>query len=131
MNYRLPKSERLHSEKLIKELFSEGSSFFLYPFKVIFLKSEKLEQEATAVLFSVPKKKIKKAHDRNLVKRRMKEAYRLNKHSLTVAAPIFLGLVYVSHELMEFSQLQSKITKVLHRLNEEYLITYSNEQKKK
>ena len=68
MNFRLPKSERLHSVKLIEELFSEGSSFFLYPFKVVYKGRAPLEEAGTAVLFSVPKKKLRKAHQRNLVK---------------------------------------------------------------
>lgn len=33
------------------------------------------------MMFVVPKKKFKQAHDRNLLKRRMREAYRLNKQS--------------------------------------------------
>ena len=60
MNFNLPKSERLHAEKRIKELFNEGSSFFLYPFKVIFLRKIDLAGQANQVLFSVSKKKIKR-----------------------------------------------------------------------
>lgn len=116
MNYRLPKSERLHSEKLIKELFSEGSSFFLYPFKVLYVNKVQNEDLATSVLFSVPKKRIKKANDRNLLRRRIKEAYRLNKHKLT-GPPIHLGLVYVGEENKSFAELQTKLILVLQKLN--------------
>jgi ribonuclease P protein component len=82
MNSQLPKNERLHSKKLIKELFDKGSSFFLYPFKVMVLDINIDIQETNQVLFSVSKKKLKKAVDRNLIKRRMREAYRLNKQIL-------------------------------------------------
>lgn len=115
MNYRLPKSERLHSEKLIKELFSEGSSFFLYPFKVVYYQKEGNDLKASAVVFSIPKKRIKKAHDRNLLKRRIKEAYRLNKHILT-GPMIHLGLVYVGEEDKSFAELQTKLILVLQKL---------------
>ena len=60
MNFKLPKSERLHGDKLIKELFNEGSSFFLYPFKVIFLLKKDLEGNTNQVLISVSKKKLEK-----------------------------------------------------------------------
>jgi len=119
MNYRLPKSERLHSEKLIKELFSEGSSFFLYPFKVLYKIKAQDEALVTSVLFSIPKKRIRKANDRNLLRRRIKEAYRLNKHKLT-APPIHLGLVYVGKEDMAFADIQAKLILVLQKLNLEF-----------
>jgi ribonuclease P protein component len=118
MNYRLPKSERLHAEKLIKELFSEGSSFFLYPFKVLFYVKGESEKGTVQVLFSVSKKKIKKANQRNLVRRRIKEAYRLNKSLLTLdSKDISVGLIYVASDLMEFSDLQSKIIPILKKLS--------------
>ncbi|MCE7055615.1 ribonuclease P protein component [Algoriphagus sp. AGSA1] len=117
MNYRLPKSERLHADKLIKELFNEGSSFFLYPFKVQFLVKNEQENGTSQVLFSVSKKKIKKAVGRNFVKRRMREAYRLNKDLIPSTAPsMAIGLVYVSSELMKFSEIQTKLILALRKL---------------
>jgi ribonuclease P protein component len=118
MNYRLPKSERLHADKLIKELFNEGSSFFLYPFKVLFFVKGEEEEGTVQVLFSVSKKKIKRAVGRNLVRRRIKEAYRLNKSLLKLEGKqISIGLIYVSSDLMEFSELQFKIIAVLKKLS--------------
>ncbi len=119
MNFTLPKSERLHSEKLIKELFNEGSSFFLYPFKVIFKRDKTRDGGNAIVLFSAPKRKLKKAHQRNLVKRRMREAYRLNKHILTGVDPIFLGFIYVSDEIIEFKKIELSISEILNRLKTE------------
>ncbi len=118
MNYRLQKRERLHAQKSIKELFSEGSSFFLYPFKVLYLKKGGEETESTQVLFSVSKKKIKSAVKRNFVKRRMREAYRLNKHSLqNPLGPLYIGLVYVASEPMDYASISSKVSQVLSKLN--------------
>ncbi|WP_057938232.1 ribonuclease P protein component [Algoriphagus resistens] len=117
MNYRLPKSERLHADKLIKELFNEGSSFFLYPFKVQFFVKKDGCTGTSQVLFSVSKKKIKKAVGRNFVKRRMREAYRLNKALLPPSAPAMsIGLIYVSSELMEFSVIETKLIQALKKL---------------
>jgi ribonuclease P protein component len=117
MNYRLPKTERLHADKLIKELFSEGSSFFLYPFKIQFFVKKEQGIGTSQVLFSVSKKKIKRAVGRNLIKRRMREAYRLNKSVLLDGSPAMsIGLIYVSSDLMEYSQIQLKIQQAFKKL---------------
>ncbi|MEN2284260.1 ribonuclease P protein component [Algoriphagus sp. SE2] len=120
MNNKLPKSERLHAEKEIKELFNEGSSFFLFPIKVQFFVKKQYEDGTPKVLFSVSKKKIKKAVDRNFIKRRMKEAYRLNKQLLSPLEVngLVLGLIYVGSVKMEFHKIESKITQILKQLVE-------------
>lgn len=120
MNYQLPKTERLHAEKSIKELFHEGSSFFLFPFKVQFFVKKDLPKGTTKVLFSVSKRKFKKAVDRNFVKRRIKEAYRLNKHLITIPnIELNIGFIYVAGNLMEFSEIQPKIILCLKKLQAE------------
>jgi ribonuclease P protein component len=118
MNFKLPKNERLHAEKLIKELFNEGSSFFLYPFKVLFIKKAELTAQPNQVLFSVSKKKIRKATGRNFIKRRLKEAYRLNKHILAPDG-IIVGLIFVGKAEMPFAEIQPKMIQVLNRLKQE------------
>ncbi len=118
MNFKLPKSERLHAEKLIKELFNEGSSFFLYPFKVLFLNKKELDGQTNQVLFSVSKKKIKKASGRNFIKRRMREAYRLNK-SILSSNGILLGLIFVGNPEMSFSEIEPKMKLALEKLQKE------------
>ncbi len=118
MEYKLPKSERLHAEKSIKELFEKGSSFFLYPFKVMFWVGEGLEESPNQVLFSVSKKKIKKATGRNYIKRRLKEAYRLNK-SILPPSGLLLGFVFVGEAKMSFGELEPKMKQVLQKLPNE------------
>jgi ribonuclease P protein component len=120
MNFELPKNERLHSKKLIKELFDKGSSFFLYPFKVLILEAPQNLQETHQVLFSVSKKKIKKATDRNLVKRRIREAYRTNKPIILAnfGTKKLIGLIYVSTEIATFQEIEKKITKILSKITD-------------
>jgi ribonuclease P protein component len=128
MNSRLPKNERLHSKKLIKELFDKGSSFFLYPFKVMVLEINFELPETNQVLFSVSKKKLKKAVDRNLIKRRMRESYRLNKQILREMneGKKIIGLIYVSSEIVTFQVIENKIKKILTTIKEKPLSEKNN-----
>ena len=128
MNFRLHKNERLHSKKLIKELFDKGSSFFLYPFKVMVLEINFEIPETNQVLFSVSKKKLKKSVDRNLIKRRMRESYRLNKQILGEmnGGKKIIGLIYVSSEIVTFQVIENKIKKILTTIKEKPLSEKNN-----
>lgn len=116
MDFKLHKNERLHSKKSIKELFDKGSSFFLYPFKVLHLPLDGACSETNQVLFSVSKRKVKKAVHRNLVKRRIKEAYRLNKSVASSPSKNRIALIYVSSGLEDFATIQAKVQKILKRI---------------
>lgn len=119
MSFSLKKHEILRSKKIIQELFDNGSSFFIYPFKVYYLADE--NQEAGKVLFSVPKKNLKRAIDRNLVRRRIKEAYRLNKSMINTGThspfSLSLTLIYVAGSVISYQDIETKLKQVFIRLN--------------
>lgn len=75
------KQERLSGKKAIDLLFAKGKGTSIAPLKMIVKPSLSTQTFPARVMFIVPKKKFKRAHDRNLLKRRMREAYRLNKNS--------------------------------------------------
>ena len=77
--YTFKKEERLCNKKLIDKLFHNGSSFLCYPYRVSWLAVAEVVEFPVQVLIAVPKKRYKRAIDRNLLKRRIREAYRLNK----------------------------------------------------
>lgn len=100
------KEERIHKRKDIQELFEKGSSFYLYPFKVFW--ALQADVNLNQVLVSVSTRNFKKAVDRNLLKRRMREAYRLNKRKLS-GRPVRLAFVFTAKEIMPFREIESKI----------------------
>ena len=76
------KSERLCSLKRIEELFENGEIIGSPLLKIVWLKSPVPLSYPAQVAISVPKKKFRKAVERNLLRRRLREAYRKNKHTL-------------------------------------------------
>jgi ribonuclease P protein component len=115
------KAERLCSKKLIKELFNRGSSFYIYPFKVIHLPCPGGGDTPTQILISVPKRNFKKAVDRNKIKRRIKEAYRLNKQHFPSIAdkPLTIAYIYTAKESLDYQSIQEKLKGTLQRLSNE------------
>ncbi len=121
LHQKFPKQERLTSKKIIEELFSKGSSVFLYPFRILYLASPAAGPGNPQVLFSVSKRNFKKAVDRNLIKRRMREAYRLHKSDLLKAAPgekkpAYIAFIYIAKEKISFEILEKKLILAWQRL---------------
>lgn len=116
MRYSFPKEEKLTSEILIQELFTRGSSFYLFPFKVTKLIHPN-PSGPHQVLFSVPKKTFKRAVDRNLLKRRMRESYRLNKNLLPENPALLIAYIYNAKEILTFAQIQERLVKSFNRFD--------------
>jgi ribonuclease P protein component len=115
-NLTFRKEERLFKEKNIQELFKKGSSFYLFPFKVLTAPAPP-GSATTQVLISVSKKNLKNAVDRNCVKRRIREAYRLNKHLLKDGRRIQIGFIYTHKEKMPSAQVSAKMVHVLNKIS--------------
>ena len=115
-DFTLPRNERLRSLSAVRRLLAEGRSGFVYPFLYVFI-SEPCQTEDFGVLFSVPKRMHKRAVRRNLLRRRAKEAYRLNKHILHAACAegrtLHLALVYSSKDIAAYKTVDHAIGKIL------------------
>lgn len=114
MRFFFRKREKLTSENEIELLFKGGKSNFIYPIKVIFVKSE--HPVESKVLITASKRYLKKAVERNLLKRRMREAYRLNSSVLKSILiekniKISIAFIYTSSKIIAFDKIEAIIIK--------------------
>ena len=127
----LSKRERLKSSIILEQLFSSGKSIKSGPF-ILLWDIQKLNTTVPVqVGFSVPKKKFRKAVDRNRIKRQLKEAYRLNKLNLfnlvlKSGEQVALFILYRDNKEFEHHELQDKIIVALSRLEKELKIVLNN-----
>jgi ribonuclease P protein component len=111
-------SERLKGKKLFDALFTSGQSVNKYPITAVFKEMVFRDRMPARTGFSVPKKKFKKAIDRNRLKRRMREAFRQNKHGLydrltKNKKQISIVFVYTGKEAVSYSDINEKIILLL------------------
>lgn len=122
-DFTLQRAERLRSLKAIRRLFADGRGGFVYPFRYMFFVETHEGEECNAegrieVMFSVPKKFHKRANKRNLLKRRMREAYRLNREQLRVnvgasGKMLDLALVYSTKEILSHKIIEHAVQRIL------------------
>jgi len=114
------KIERLCSKKAIDELFATGKSKTQFPIKLIYKTVEFESPFPVRAMFVVPKKKHKRANKRNVLKRRMREVYRLHKHilySVLQQHKLDIMFIYLSNESMEYLEIEKCMTALINTLS--------------
>lgn len=116
--YTFKKEERISSKKEIDFLFKNGTYFISYPIRILFCKKDARENDRFSVLISVPKRKFKRAVQRNRVKRLIRETYRLNKSILWNIPPekcvgLSIGFIFVGNDIPNFKTVETAMIKAL------------------
>ena len=114
------KQERLGSRKILENIFETGKAINEFPFRLLWIESPVEEKKILKIAISVPKKKIKRAVDRNKIKRLIKESYRLNKHTIlstieTSGKKFSAIIIFTGKEEMTYKETEAKIILTLHR----------------
>ena len=117
------KQDKLKSSIEIDTLYRENKFVVSFPLKCYYSFSEvDAEKNSLCVAFAVPKKTFKKAVDRNTLKRRMREAYRLNYRKIfeefisQKEKQLKLFILYIGKEIVDFACIEKKLQEVLGRI---------------
>lgn len=143
---RLGKSERLHHKRLVERLFREGNSFYAYPVRVIFtvepvsatvdsFKARAFSENPSVpptlsqlgishlqMMTNVPKRKMHRAVDRVLLRRRIKEAWRLKRIPLRDELirrdmSMRVGLIFMADEKTSYRLIERRMDQIIARLS--------------
>ncbi len=121
MDYKLNKDEKLTSRTAIELLFGEGKSLMAFPLRAAYRLRPRGEHPVQ-FLISIPKKRIRKAVGRVTLRRRVREAYRLNRRQLLFPAldeqgwGVDIAFVYLDSNLAPYSVINEKVTLLLQRI---------------
>ena len=119
---RLYKIEKLCSETAISRLFarndSEVSSTLSYPLRLAWRIDVQRTVTVPRFLVSVPKKRLRHAVDRVTMRRRIREAYRLNRDIIARDLPVDLVFIYVADSLLPYDKVQSAMRRLLGRVED-------------
>ncbi|MCD6202001.1 MAG: ribonuclease P protein component [Bacteroidales bacterium] len=124
--YRLKKKERLSGKKRIDELFQEGRTFFYPPLRVVWIEADRAPGRPPArMAIAVSRKNFKRAVDRNLIKRRIREAYRKNKVALNMwleenNRALDVVFIYTASQIPAYRDIEEKIMVTLQKIIKEY-----------
>ncbi|MCM1137583.1 MAG: ribonuclease P protein component [Muribaculum sp.] len=122
---RLYKIEKLRSEIAIGQLFDRSNptvdSIMAYPLRASWKINYKRTVSCPQFLVSIPKKRIRHAVDRVLMRRRVRETYRLNRDLFPIDLPIDLAFIYVANETLPYSKVENAVRRILGKINEKVI----------
>ena len=111
----LPKKERLYGKKGIEKLLARGRHGSVDSIRYRFLTDN--GEETNRILISVPKKLFKRAVKRNLLKRRIRECWRKQKHALNVEKGMDILFMYSTKEVLTYQEIYSRMEEIIEKLN--------------
>jgi len=126
LRHTLKKGEKLKSRKLIEQLFLGGKRLNFFPIQLVYLEIEHNSDFLIQAGFSVPKRRFKRAVDRNRLKRLMREAYRLHKHNLPNISDLdtkkhIFMFIYMGNQIETYSKIESQFIKLLSEIEKKLI----------
>ena len=112
----LPKKERLCGKTGIEKLLAKGKHGCMSELRYIYCTNTELSYNR--ILISVPKKLFKRAVKRNLLKRRIRESWRKQKHDLKVQSGTDILFIYSTKEVMTYQDIYTRIGQIIEKINE-------------
>lgn len=122
----LTKQERLKAKKAIGNLFDDSNAFGKKPVRLLWrVEKGALENGRVRMLVTVPKRRVRKAVDRNRIKRFIREAYRVNNLELKTffndkKVDCSLGILFIGNPKVTFGIINESVIELLNRFPEEY-----------
>lgn len=106
---------------IIDQLFSSGKVITKPPFRLVYLSVSDSDFIGVQTLISVPKRRFKLAVSRNVIKRKISEAFRLNSVELNeiltkTNTHLAIGFIYIGSKEIDFTETQNKMQSVLEKL---------------
>ena len=115
-----PLKEHLKSKSVIDNLYANGASATAFPLRAVFLEQSATQEPTAAILINVAKRRFRHAVDRNLLKRRIREAYRTGKHqfieSLENNGKMAVAIMYIDTKPSSTEYLKRKMEKLLNAI---------------
>ena len=111
----LPKKERLCGKTSISMLLAKGKHGNVEGLR--YLCRKETGNDVNRFMVSVPKKLFKRAVKRNLLKRRIRECYRKQKHNLTIENGLDVLFMYSTKEILSYEQIYAAVGQIIDKIN--------------
>ena len=111
----LPKKERLCGKTSIGKLLAKGKHGNVPGLRFLYMTGT--GNEENRMMVSVPKKMFKRAVKRNLLKRRIRESWRRQKHSLSTAGGTDILFIYPGKEILSYEEIYESVGKIIRKIN--------------
>jgi len=113
------KKHKLCNKILLDALFEKGTAFFSYPFRCVYLITDREEDsENVQIVVTVSKRNHKRAVSRNLIKRRIRESYRINKtlwlkkedgQFIVPGKRLLIAFIYTSKDILDYKTIENGV----------------------
>lgn len=109
-----------------------SQAMLAYPLRAVWRQNDGRYCDAKMqFLISVPKKRLHHAVDRVTMRRRIREAYRLNHHNYPLAenSRTDVVFIYIANTLLPYKSIEKAIKKILKNISENTNCINSNDEK--